>query len=103
MYTMWQHSLGLIGNAFEQKKAFKIVRQSQPYGTLSDKAGLFFIAYAETPENFNYMLDRMVGKGKEDKHCDDMMKVTTCIKSNYWYFPSPDQLKKLAWSEVDIW
>jgi len=83
------------GNNFEQKKEFEIVRQSMPYGTLSGKAGLFFIAYAESPENFNFMLDRMVGKGS-DSYSDDVMRLTECVASTYWYFPGVNQLKKIA-------
>jgi len=82
------------GNQFAQKKKFEIVRQSMPYGTVSDKAGLFFIGYAASPENFNYMLDRMVGKG-EDKHCDDVMRLTTCVSGNYFYFPGESEMAKL--------
>lgn len=83
------------GNDFEQKKVHRIVRQSQPYGNLNSKAGLFFIGYAASPENFNYMLDRMVGEGKEDQHSDDIMRITTCEASTYWYFPGQDELKNL--------
>ena len=66
-----------------------------PYGSLSNKAGLFFIAYAESPENFNFMLDQMVGKGS-DKHCDDIMRLTECVAGSYFYFPGVAELKKLA-------
>jgi porphyrinogen peroxidase len=83
------------GTASDQKKPFEIVRQSMPFGTLSDKAGLFFIAYAASPENFNYMLDRMVGKDKDGLH-DDVMRMSECVSSTYWYFPGAVELKKLA-------
>ncbi|XP_074640930.1 dye-decolorizing peroxidase YfeX-like isoform X2 [Tubulanus polymorphus] len=83
------------GNNFEQKKRFEIVRQSMPYGSLSGEAGLFFIAYAESPENFDYMLDRMVGSGADGGHCDDVMRLTKCVTGSYWYFPSKNDLKKL--------
>lgn len=74
---------------------FEIVRQSMPYGNLHDKAGLFFIAYAASPENFNYMLDRMVGRDK-DGLSDDVMRFTECVASTYWYFPGAAELRKLA-------
>ena len=83
------------GNAFEQKKQFEMVRQSMPYGTHSDKAGLFFIGYAASPENLNFMLDRMVGKGS-DKFSDDIMRLSDCVASTYFYFPGADELKKMA-------
>lgn len=83
------------GNAFEQKKQFEIVRQSMPYGSVSGEAGLFFIGYAASPDNFNYMLDRMVGKGS-DSHSDDVMRITRCVSGNYWYFPPTTELAKFA-------
>ena len=66
-----------------------------PYGNLHDKAGLFFIGYAASPENHEYMLDRMVGAGG-DGHSDDVMRVTECVAGTYWYFPGVNELKKLA-------
>ena len=83
------------GTALDQKKPFEIVRQSMPFGTVSGKAGLFFIAYAASPDNLNYMLDRMVGKDK-DGHSDDIMRMSECVASTYWYFPGAAELKKLA-------
>lgn len=83
------------GTAMDQKKPFQIVRQSMPFGTLSEKAGLFFIGYAASPENLNYMLDRMVGKDK-DGLSDDVMRLSECVSSTYWYFPGAAELKKLA-------
>ena len=84
----------IAGNAFANPKKFEIVRQSQPYGSLSGDAGLFFIAYAASPENFEYMLDRMTGKDK-DGHCDDVMKLTKCVAGTYFYFPGVAELSKL--------
>lgn len=83
------------GEGFSAKKPFEIVRQSMPYGTVGGEAGLFFIAFAEDPKNFEYMLDRMVGKSDDRLH-DNIMKLTTCVAGNYWYFPSKDELKKFA-------
>lgn len=84
----------LVGTAFGQKKMFEIVRQSMPYGTLSGQSGLFFIGYAASPLNFEYMLDRMVGAGG-DGVCDDILRLTESIKGTYWYFPGVAELKKL--------
>ena len=83
------------GNAWQQKKEFEIVRQSQPFGNLSGDSGLFFIGYAASPENFEFMLDRMVGAGG-DGHSDLIMTMTKCIKGTYWYFPGQQELKQLA-------
>lgn len=83
-----------VGNDFQQKKRFEMVRQSMPFGTISSQAGLFFIGYAASPENFEFMLDRMVGAGG-DGHSDDIMRISTCVKGTYWYFPSVAELKNL--------
>lgn len=72
---------------FDSPSKFEIVRHSQPWGTVSGDSGLFFIAYSCTPEAFDYMLDRMTGHGPEDKHCDDVMRMTQCVTGAYWYFP----------------
>ena len=66
-----------------------------PFGTVSDTAGLFFIGYSASPDNLNFMLDSMVGKGG-DKYSDDIMRLSDCVASTYWYFPGLDELKKPA-------
>ena len=66
-----------------------------PFGSLSGDAGLFFIGYAASPKNFNYMLDRMVG-ADVDGIADGVMMMTKCVSGTYWYFPSKNDLKKLA-------
>ncbi|KAL1240551.1 Sodium-dependent phosphate transport protein 2A [Trichinella spiralis] len=48
------------GAEYKSKKPFQIYRQSLPYGTISDEAGLFFIAFANSTINFDYMLDRLI-------------------------------------------
>lgn len=83
------------GKDWQQPKKFEIVRQSQPYGTVSGDSGLFFIGYAASPENFEFMLDRMVG-ADADGHSDLVMIFTKCVKGTYWYFPSQAELKNLA-------
>ena len=82
------------GNAFQQPKPFQIVRQSMPFGSLAGEAGLFFIAYAASPRNLDFMLDRMVGAGG-DGHSDDIMRLSKNVKGTYWYFPGVAELKKL--------
>lgn len=83
------------GTNFEQETKFEIVRQSMPFGTLNDKCGLFFIAYAASTENFEFMLDRMVGADR-DGLSDNIMKLSDCVAGTYWYFPGVAELKKLA-------
>jgi putative iron-dependent peroxidase len=83
------------GTNVEQKKVHEIVRQSQPYGHLSGESGLFFIAYSAQPIAFDYMLDRMTGRGEKDEHCDNVMRMTRCVTGNYFYFPSHTELAKI--------
>ncbi|KAH3706459.1 dye-decolorizing peroxidase YfeX-like [Dreissena polymorpha] len=83
------------GNGFEQKKPFEIVRQSMPFGTLSGGCGLFFIGYSASPDNLNFMLDNMVGAGKDGPHSDDVMRLTKNVKGTFWYFPGAEELSKL--------
>ncbi|XP_061183940.1 dye-decolorizing peroxidase YfeX-like [Saccostrea echinata] len=83
------------GNGWQQAKPVEIVRQSMPFGTLGSEAGLFFIGYAASPKNHEYMLDRMVG-ARDDTNCDDIMRLSKNVKGTYWYFPGADELKKFA-------
>jgi len=77
---------------------YEIVNLSQAYGTLSTDAGLFFCAYASDPCAFEFMLDRMVGAGC-DSACDDVMKMSKCVKGTYWYFPACHELDTLVNAE----
>ncbi|CAH8567510.1 unnamed protein product [Schistosoma mattheei] len=90
------HIARMIGSAERGTwPKFRIVRQSQPYGTLSGEAGLLFIAYAAEIKNFNFMLDRMTGD-TEDKEIDDVMRFSHCVTGNYWYFPSLTEFHHLV-------
>lgn len=89
------HVARMTGGAnVEQKKKFEILRQSQPFGTLSEESGLFFIGYSSTVEALDYMLNRMVG-ASEDGLSDDLMRITRCVKSTYWYFPGEKELEDM--------
>jgi Dyp-type peroxidase family len=83
------------GTEFNAKKPVEMVRQSMPYGTVGGESGLFFIGFAESPANFEYMLDRMVG-ATADGLSDDIMRLARCVSGNYWYFPSVEELKKFS-------
>ncbi|CAL1529722.1 unnamed protein product [Lymnaea stagnalis] len=72
----------------------EIVRQSQSYGTFSDKAGMFFLAFAADPSTFDTLLDRMVGASCDGEH-DDVMKLSKNIKGTYWYFPGMKELEQI--------
>ncbi|CAH8600275.1 unnamed protein product [Schistosoma haematobium] len=81
------HVARMVGSdEFKAKKKHKIVRQAQPFGTLSGGAGLLFIAYAADTRNFDFMLDRMTGDS-DDKINDNLMIFSRCVTGNYWYFP----------------
>jgi putative iron-dependent peroxidase len=91
----FSHVARMVGTTVpNQPKPFELVRQSQPYGCLSGEAGLFFIGYAASPANLDFMLDRMVGVS-DDGLCDHIMKLTKCVKSTYWYMPGHDEIKAL--------
>lgn len=81
------------GATFKAKKPVEVYRQSMPYGTLGSDAGLFFIAFAASTNNFDFMLNRMTGKTEEDS--DDIMRISRCVSGNYWYFPSTQELERL--------
>ncbi|CAH8616067.1 unnamed protein product [Schistosoma rodhaini] len=94
--SITSHIVRVIGTTESGKSPkFRIVRQSQPYGTLSGEAGLLFIAYAANINNFNFMLDRMTGD-TEDKEMDDVMRFSHCVTGNYWYFPSQSEFNDLV-------
>ncbi|CAH8530113.1 unnamed protein product [Schistosoma turkestanicum] len=89
------HVARMVGSdKFQAKKKYRIVRQAQPYGSLSKEAGLFFIAYAEDVKNFNFMLDRMTGHADDNK-TDRIMMFTRCVTGNYYYFPDIIELNHL--------
>lgn len=48
--------------------------------------GLLFLAYAKDLDNFNSMLDRMIGK--KDGINDSLMKMSINSYGNYFYVPS---------------
>ncbi|KFD53045.1 hypothetical protein M513_06161 [Trichuris suis] len=83
------------GTEYKGPKPFQIYRQSMPFGKVSTEAGLLFIAFANSTKNFDYMLDRMFG-ASEDGLSDDIIHFTKCVQSNYWYFPSKEELKCIA-------
>ena len=74
-------------------KSLEILRHSMPYGDTLEQ-GLFFIAYAKTPRNFNLMLEQMIhadGHG----HYDHLLNHTQAMTGNAFFAPSQDFLKGL--------
>lgn len=87
------HVARMVGTGPEKRK---IVRQSQPYGTLAGDSGLLFIGYSSSTDSLNWMLDRMTGEKGTDGKCDDVMRMTRCVTGNYWYFPSQSEFDNLV-------
>lgn len=74
----------------EKFNRIPVVRQSMPFGSVTGKKGLLFIAYANDVSKFDKMLDRMT-----DSTSDSIMKYSKCVSGNYYYFPSLEELVKL--------
>lgn len=70
----------------EDGEELEILRHSMPYGG-SDEAGLVFIAYGRTPDNFNRMLDQMVYADTEGMH-DHLMGYTRAVTGCAFFAPS---------------
>ncbi|RUS77233.1 hypothetical protein EGW08_015008 [Elysia chlorotica] len=66
---------------------YEIVQQQMSYGTLSERAGAFYLAFSNDPCVFDWMLDRMVGANCEDNAHDDLMRLSKNVKGTYYYFP----------------
>lgn len=69
----------------------EILRHSMPYGTATE-AGLCFIAYGRTPENFNRMLRNMLEADTEG-HYDHLMDYTRAVSGVAFFAPSLDFLE----------
>mmetsp|Transcript_14640 Transcript_14640/g.23837 ORF Transcript_14640/g.23837 Transcript_14640/m.23837 type:complete len:484 (-) Transcript_14640:29-1480(-) len=94
----------------QHSKKLKIVRQGMPCGSIApgpvgqdniQEPGLSFLAYANNPTIFNYMLARMVGtpiRGsiKEKRPNDQIMEYSKCIRGQMYYVPSKQQLAALT-------
>ncbi|CAH8643199.1 unnamed protein product [Dicrocoelium dendriticum] len=94
--TITAHVSRMVGSPdFDASPKFKIVRHSQPWGTVSGESGLFFIAYSATPTALDWMLDRMTALS-DDKQADDVMRFTRCVTGNYWYFPSQAEFDRMT-------
>jgi len=69
----------------------EILRHSMPYGDVRE-AGLLFIAYARTPDNFDRMLDRMV-HADADGHYDHLLDYTRAVTGCSFFAPSMEFLE----------
>jgi len=85
-----------------QQSVFKyfIVRQAMPWGdNMHGNHGLFFIAYSKDSHNFDQMLRAMVGNPSccvPPGQVDAIMKYSTPLESNFWYFPTMEQLSSFS-------
>ncbi len=66
-------------------KSIEILRQSMPYGNLTDQ-GLMFASYGKSPSHFNLMLESMI-MGDEQGHTDHLMKYTTAKTAQAFFMP----------------
>lgn len=83
-------------NIEENGQELKIVRHSMPYGTTAE-AGLYFVAYGKTPENFEKMLSRMMMAERHGEH-DHLMRFTRAVTGCQFFVPSVDFLEDIATS-----
>ncbi len=78
----------------ENGEELEVLRLSMPYGTLSE-AGLYFVAYARSADNFEKMLSRMIHKDTSG-HYDHLMNYTRPVTGAAFFAPSLDFLQSLA-------
>ena len=72
----------------------KIVRQSLPYGNVSEH-GLFFIAYCRTPDIPEQMLARMMGVSGDGVY-DRLMDFSHAVSGAHFFAPSLPVLRALG-------
>ncbi len=78
----------------EGGKSLELLRHSMPYGT-AEEHGLYFIAYCETPDTFDKMLERMIVPDSDGQY-DHLMDYTTAVTGASFFAPSLDFLKSQA-------
>jgi putative iron-dependent peroxidase len=78
----------------EDGEELEILRHSMPYGD-SDEAGLVFIAYGRSPENFDRMLDRMIYADEYGAY-DHLMNYTRALTGCSFFAPSKEMLQQLC-------
>ncbi|BFM47902.1 Dyp-type peroxidase [Marinomonas sp. THO17] len=75
-----------------QGKSIEILRQSMPYGSLTDQ-GLMFASYSKSPTNFNLMLESMI-LGDEQGNTDHLMKYTEAKTAQAFFVPATEWFLK---------
>jgi len=76
----------------EEGDAVEILRQSMPYGTLSEQ-GLYFVSYSRFADNFTRMLASMIYSDAHG-HFDHMLKYTEAVTGAALFAPSREFLAK---------
>jgi len=91
-------------------KRLGIVRQSMPTGSWApgpipedntQESGIVYLAYAQDPLIFTYMLQRMVGfpirgNSRESRPADSILKYNECLRGQFFYMPSQEQIRALT-------
>ena len=67
-------------------ESLEILRHSMPYGSASEQ-GLYFVAYAASPDNFDLMLESMV-IGDGEGHVDHLLRYTRAMTGASFFVPS---------------
>lgn len=75
-------------------RSLEILRHSMPYGTTSEH-GLYFVAYCNTPDNFDRMLASMI-MGDQAGHFDHLMRYTRAVTGASFFVPCRDWLERAA-------
>jgi porphyrinogen peroxidase len=78
----------------EGGEELQILRQSYPYGSARE-AGLFFVAYGRTIDNFEKMLARMMGASGDGVH-DRLMEFSRAVSGATFFVPSMEALAGLG-------
>lgn len=74
--------------------SLEIVRQSMPYGHMKIQ-GLFFVAYCQTPKNFELQLKSMI-EGDGHGNFDHLLKYTQAETGAAFFAPSLDLIADIA-------
>ncbi len=78
----------------ENGEELQILRHSYPYGTVRE-AGLFFVAYGKTLDNFEKMLAHMYGVSDDGLH-DHLMEFSVPVSGATFFVPSMEVLARLG-------
>lgn len=88
----------LVNIKNEQGHPVEILRQSMPYGDMSEQ-GLFFVSCAKSPKPFTAMLSKMMlGNGMADH--DGLLDYTRAVTGAAFFAPSVTFIKQKAQQEV---